>query len=90
MDSCANFLSNRVVNEWNKLPTEVVDSSAVNQFKSDLINLEGHQILTFRLITIERNFLFIGLLANSRFRALKNYNKYHKHYLSISFKLNTE
>ena len=42
LDSRANFLSNRVVNEWNKLPTEVVESKSVNQFKNRLDKFKGH------------------------------------------------
>ena len=31
-----NFLSNRVVNDWNGLPNEIVSSKSVNQFKNRL------------------------------------------------------
>ena len=30
------FFSQRVVNEWNLLPQEVVDATSVNQFKNRL------------------------------------------------------
>ena len=32
------FLNNRVVENWNKLPQEVIDSRTVNQFKNRLDN----------------------------------------------------
>ena len=33
-----NFLTNRVVNDWNKLPASVVQAETVNQFKNQLDN----------------------------------------------------
>ena len=34
--STSSFFSQRVVNEWNVLPEEVVDATSVNQFKNSL------------------------------------------------------
>ena len=31
-----NFFSSRIVNEWNKLPQEVVDAPSINAFKNRL------------------------------------------------------
>ena len=31
-----NFLTNRIANEWNELPEEVVSSKTVNEFKAKL------------------------------------------------------
>jgi len=31
-----NFFSSRIVNEWNKLPLEVVDAPSINAFKNRL------------------------------------------------------
>ena len=31
-----NFLSSRIVNEWNELPKEVVDAPSINAFKNRL------------------------------------------------------
>ena len=31
-----NFFTNRVVDEWNKLPTSVKDSKTVNEFKTKI------------------------------------------------------
>ena len=36
VESRANFLPNRIADEWNKLPTETVNSKTVNQFKNRL------------------------------------------------------
>ena len=33
-----NFLTNRVVNDWNKLPATVVQAKTLNQFKNRLDN----------------------------------------------------
>ena len=44
VDSRANFLSNRIVNDWNKLPTEVIESITINQFKNRLDKFNGQQI----------------------------------------------
>ena len=32
----AHFFSQRVVNDWNKLPTDVVNADSVNSFKNRL------------------------------------------------------
>ena len=34
----SNYFMNRVINEWNSLPTSVVESSSINTFKSLLDN----------------------------------------------------
>ena len=31
-----NFLSNRIVSDWNKLPEDVIDSTTINAFKNEL------------------------------------------------------
>lgn len=36
IDARDSFLSNRVVNDWNSLPNETVNSKSVNQFKNRL------------------------------------------------------
>ena len=44
LDSRANFLSNRIVNEWNKLPSEVIEAISINQFKNRLDKFKGQHI----------------------------------------------
>ena len=34
LDIHKNFFSQRVVNAWNKLPTDVVEATSVNMFKN--------------------------------------------------------
>ena len=41
-DKRKNIFSQRVVNKWNELPTEIVESSSVNIFKNRLDNHIGH------------------------------------------------
>jgi hypothetical protein len=36
IDARDSFLSNRIVNDWNSLPNEIVNSKSVNQFKNRL------------------------------------------------------
>ena len=31
-----NFLNNRIVSEWNKLPEDVINSTTINAFKNKL------------------------------------------------------
>jgi hypothetical protein len=47
IDARSNFLSNRIVNEWNKLPTEVVEAITINQFKNRLDKFKGQQALSY-------------------------------------------
>ena len=35
-DLCGNYFSYRICNHWNALPTDVVESNSVEQFKSRL------------------------------------------------------
>ena len=41
-----NFLSNRVVNDWNGLPNEIVNSKSVNQFKNRLDEFTKRKVVT--------------------------------------------
>ena len=43
VESRANFLPNRIANEWNKLPAEIVNSKTVNQFKNRLDKFTSQQ-----------------------------------------------
>ena len=41
-----NFLSNRVVNDWNGLPNEIVNLKSVNQFKNRLDEFTKRKVVT--------------------------------------------
>ena len=38
----ANFFSNRVINDWNKLPIDIKNSSSVTGFKNKLSDYYAH------------------------------------------------
>ena len=52
-----NFFSNRIVNNWNSLPTEIVEANTVNSFKAKLdklyeINSTYESMIFIYLMTI--------------------------------------
>ena len=38
LDTRKNFFSQRVINQWNQLPSDVVEAASVNMFKNKLDN----------------------------------------------------
>ena len=48
-----NFFSQRVVDEWNCLPQEVIDAANVNQFKNRLDKFEKYEEIGTKGGTIE-------------------------------------
>ena len=49
-----NFFTNRVVEGWNSLPSEIVESSSINSFKSKLESINLQEIIDRK--KIKKNF----------------------------------
>jgi len=45
LDFHKHFFSNRIVNTWNKLPQDIVNSSTLSSFK---LRLKRHRIASFK------------------------------------------